>query len=455
MVTYRVLVVDDNKNQREQMRRVLSCSSELLVILAESAQEARQRIDERSPDLIVLDLYLETEERGLEILRYARDRATSIPVVAISSFGDIAAGCRALQEGAVDFISKSPEFFFKVLPVKVLNFLRAGGANEHLEGYCKFSEIVGNSPKMMEALARVERVSPTPVGVLILGESGTGKELIARAIHSNSPRGTKQFVAVNCAGIPDTLLESELFGHVKGAFTGALTNREGKFKHADGGTIFLDEIGDMPLQLQAKVLRVLQEKEFQAVGSDQTERVDTRVIAATNQDLTGLVVTGRFRHDLYHRLNVFPIMLPPLRERGDDIDLLTRHFLRIRASELGQRVLSVASEAMAELRAYDYPGNVRELDCIVTRALILENGDEIRPGAVRDAFSLSPLSAQSDDLLRLLQLQFQPACEEFRLRYLTYHLKKAGGNASEAARLTGADRKRFSEVQGKKPDSSN
>jgi formate hydrogenlyase transcriptional activator len=308
---------------------------------------------------------------------------------------------------------------------------------EEIRTQHNFEEIVGSSPALLQALRQVERVAPTDASVLIFGETGTGKELFARAIHSRSPRRERPLVKVNCGAISPGLVESELFGHVKGAFTGALSTRSGRFELADRGTIFLDEVSELPLETQVKLLRVLQEQEFEPVGSSRTLRVDVRVIAASNKDLLAEVRAGRFREDLFYRLHVVPIRLPPLRERREDIPLLVAHFIEREGAALGRSVRGVAEESLAEMLRYDWPGNVRELQNVVQRALVMGRGDVLRlpgPLAPIDGASGSAPSELGDTP------GFAERVRAYKVRLISDALTASGGNQRRAAESLGLHR---------------
>lgn len=336
------------------------------------------------PDLVITDLYLDkTRPHGLDILRKARELSPPPSVIVISGFGTVENAVDAMKLGAIDFLRKPFNLDdLKLCVRRALNFNAAVAENtelrKELRRQYRFSQIIGASSRMQEVFRLVEKVADTPTTVLVLGESGTGKELVARALHYNSQRSTAPFIPLNCSALPENLLESELFGHRKGAFTGAVTDKDGLFHEANGGTLFLDEIGTMPAQLQSRLLRVLQDKEIRRVGDNTGVGVDVRVIAATNENLEAQVQAGKFREDLYYRLNVFPISLPPLRERSDDVPMLVAHFLRDRVHVRTGEAFRVTRRAMAALTAYRWPGNVRELSNYLERASLLADSALIR-----------------------------------------------------------------------------
>jgi two-component system nitrogen regulation response regulator NtrX len=370
----RVLVVDDEGSIRESLRMILEYEGQR-VEEASSGSEALVRISERPPDAILLDVKM-PEMDGLQVLKAVRERGYEMPVVVISGHGDVATAIEATKLGAFDFLEKPLQ------RDRVLLALRNAMANYRLERENRQLrpeplELIGSSRPMEVLRETIAKAGPTAATVLISGESGTGKELVARAIHSASPRRDRPLVQVNCAAIPDELIESELFGHEKGSFTGAVRKQIGKFVAADGGTIFLDEVGDMSARTQAKVLRVLQNGEIEPVGADATVRVDVRVVAATHRDLKEEIAEGRFREDLYYRLNVIPIATPALRERLSDVPELVDYFVGRFARENNYRVRTFTDEAMAHLQALPWRGNVRELENLIERLLILSSNDPI------------------------------------------------------------------------------
>ena len=352
--------------------------------MARDASEALAHLSAQPVDLVLCDVKMPGID-GLELVRQIRELDPDLPCIVITGHGSAEASLEALRAGAFWYLEKPFEQerldVVRRLVEQAIEHGRLKAENRMLHhalrSRYKFDNVIGKSGALTHVLSLVEKVADTDSTVLITGESGTGKELIARALHYNSRRADRTLVTVNCGAIPEDLLESELFGHVKGAFTNATSNREGRFALADGGTIFLDEIGDMSPTLQVKLLRVLQERTFEPVGSSKTVRVDVRIIAATHQDLTRLIAENRFREDLYYRLNVFPITVPPLRSRRDDIPLLVHHFLDAASQARGARVDSISDEAMECLVAYDWPGNIRELENAIERLAILSSGPEI------------------------------------------------------------------------------
>src|SRR5213083_2151627 len=372
-----ILVVDDEPGVRSALGGVLR--DEGYTVEAVSSGEAcLERMTRGAIDLIVLDVWLPGMD-GLATLARLRERQVDASVVLISGHGNIESAVRAIKMGAFDFVEKPLSLEKTVLVVRnALHQRRLEAENRALRARVDRTQtMVGESYAMRQLREQVAMAAPTNGRVLIYGENGTGKELVARTIHTTSRRRTAAFVEVNCAAIPEDLIESELFGHVRGAFTGAVADRRGKFEVADGGTIFLDEIGDMSLKTQAKVLRVLQEQTMEPVGGTATVRVDVRVLAATNKDLQAEIRGGRFREDLYFRLNVIPIFVPPLRERQEDIPRLADHFMAELAQEYGRRLKRLDSGALKTLQRYNWPGNVRELRNVIERLMIMVPGETI------------------------------------------------------------------------------
>ncbi|MSS73699.1 MAG: sigma-54-dependent Fis family transcriptional regulator [Candidatus Latescibacteria bacterium] len=433
-----VLIVDDERNIRRSLDMIL-VGEGYNVLCAESGAHAVALAEQHRPDAVILDIVLPDLD-GIEVLKRIKAQTPDFPVIMISGHGTVQDAVQATRLGAYDFLEK-PLSREKVLLTleHALQTRSLAEENRNLrqEAEARF-EMIGDSPVMRAIRDQVGRVAPTSGRVLILGESGTGKELIARAIHRNSKRADGPFIKVNCAAIPEELIESELFGSDRGAFTGAVKTRDGKFLQADGGTLFLDEIGDMSLNVQAKVLRALEQGEFERVGGSQTIRVDVRVLAATNRDLSRLVESGRFREDLYFRLNVVPIFVPPLRERRDDIPPLIGHFVRQYAAENGFRQKIVSGEAMEILCAYAWPGNIRELRNLVERLSIMVNEETIGPSDLPDdlraarTIARANASAQGKSLRELR--------EQVEKDYIRAILDEHGWNVTQAARELGIER---------------
>src|SRR5216117_1219495 len=375
-----ILVVDDEPGVRSSLSGVLRDEGYSVEAVA-SGEACLERVTRGAVDLIVLDVWLPGMD-GLATLARLRERQVDAQVVLISGHGNIESAVRAIKMGAFDFVEKPLSLEKTVLVIRnALRQRRLEAENRDLRARVDRTQtMVGDSSAMRQLQEQVAMAAPTNGRVLIYGENGTGKELVARTIHALSRRRNSAFVEVNCAAIPEELIESELFGHVRGAFTGAVADRRGKFEVADGGTIFLDEIGDMSLKTQAKVLRVLQEQTMDAVGGTTRIKVDARVLAATNKDLQAEIRAGRFREDLYFRLNVIPIFVPPLRDRQEDIPLLADHFMAGFAKEYGRRVKTFDPSAVAVLQQYAWPGNVRELRNVIERLMIMVVGDSISGG---------------------------------------------------------------------------
>jgi two-component system, NtrC family, response regulator PilR len=384
-LTKKVLVVDDELSMREFLG-ILLAGEGYDVDSAADGSEAVDMLKRDDYHLVITDMQM-PGVGGLELLKKAKELSPSTEVLMMTAYASAESAVEAMKRGACDYITKP----FKIDEVKIITrniFNNIELRNENLilkrelnQSY-SFGDIIGISSPMRELYDLIKRIAPTKSNVLIAGESGTGKELVARAVHSNSNRADRPFITINCGAVPENLLESELFGHNKGAFTGAVSNKEGLFELADGGSIFLDEIGEMPLLLQVKLLRVIQEREFRRVGETRDRKVDVRIIAASNRDLQESVKKQEFREDLYYRLNVIQVKLPSLRERREDIPSLVEHFIAKYNAELGRNIIKASSETIDILRNYDFPGNVRELENIIERAVALESGDIILPEAL-------------------------------------------------------------------------
>ncbi|MGE5245935.1 MAG: sigma-54-dependent transcriptional regulator [Betaproteobacteria bacterium] len=375
-----ILLVEDKDSLRAMLRLALEAQGHT-VIEARDGPEAVQALQGARPGVVLSDLRL-PEGDGFDVLRAAKELDPELPVIVMTAYGSIQDAVVAMKEGALDFLAKpvDPDHLL-LLVARALAQRRMLTENillkEELAARRGAPQIVGEDPGLKQVCVALQRAASTDTTVLIEGESGTGKELFARALHALSPRADGPFVAINCAAIPDTLLETELFGHEKGAFTGAAARKPGKFELAHRGTLFLDEIGDLPLLLQAKILRALEEKRFERVGGTTSLHVDVRVVAATNRNLKAAVAARQYREDLYFRLSVFPITIPPLRDRPDDIPMLAQHFIERFCRDLNKPPLSLAPDAIDELRAYPWPGNVRELQNSIERAVILTEGPTI------------------------------------------------------------------------------
>jgi two-component system nitrogen regulation response regulator NtrX len=430
-----ILVADDEAGIRDSLRRLLEYEK-YNVVLAEDGQTALQKTDTEVIDLVLLDIKMPGMD-GMEVLTRLQESRSDLPVVIISGHGTIQTAVEATRLGAFDFIEKPID------ADRILLVIRNGLEQRKLlrenislrEEIERKTQIIGEHPQMLAIMETLQKVAPTNARVLIMGENGTGKELVARAIHDMSARASEAFVEVNCAAIPEELIESELFGHEKGAFTGAVARRIGKFQMADGGTLFLDEVGDMSPSAQAKVLRVLQEAQFERVGGTQTTRVDVRVIAATNKDLAEEAQSGVFREDLFYRLNVVPITIPPLRKRISDLPALVGYFLESTANELGQRPKKLSQRAMTALKEYSWPGNIRELENLIERLVILNPQATID---VDDLPAMGPAkNVEQAYFDKETYTEFKDAMEK---DFFVQKLKTYGYNVSKTARRLGMQR---------------
>jgi DNA-binding NtrC family response regulator len=443
----RILVVDDDRASCELLREIFA-EQGWQAETAQTPERARELAAEQKFDLLISDVNLEAEESGLDLLKGLREEC---PVILVTGFGSLEAAVEAAREGAWDFISK-PFKVEEVVETARRAMERAGPRTEESEPQpealsARYEEtgLTGRSPAMIELYKEIARVAPSRSTILIMGESGTGKELVARAIHKHSPRSAASFVAVNCGALTETLLEAELFGHVRGSFTGAVADRRGLWEEAEGGTLFLDEVGETSPAMQVKLLRALQEGEVRRVGASRSVHVDARVVAATNRDLEREVKAGTFREDLFYRLGVVILRVPPLRDRRSDIPLLAERFLRAAAGGAAgaPRARSFSAGALALLVAYDWPGNVRELESAVEYAVIRARGAavaaedlpaKLQADPARRQPPSSPLAALYSDLVSL---------DELERRYLIYVLEKVGGNRTRAAEILGIDRRTF------------
>ena len=432
-MSHRILVVDDEQGVREALRQLLEYEG-YTIALAGSGSEALDVFADFKPHLVLLDVKMAGMD-GLQALARLREADPQALVVMISGHGTIATAVEATQLGAHDFLEKPLDSHRVLLTLKnALSHIVLEQEVRALQAVVeRHYEIVGSSAAIRAVIERIERVAPTPARLLITGENGTGKELVARAVHRLSPRASHAFVEVNCAAIPAELIESELFGHVKGSFTGAFADRVGKFELADGGTLFLDEVGDMSAAAQAKVLRVLQEGVITPIGSARSVKVDVRVIAATNKKLEDEIAAGRFREDLLYRLNVVPIDVPPLRMRREDVPQLVLHFIAQLAAQQGVPPKTVAPAALERLKRHHWPGNVRELRNTVERLLILANGDEVVESDV--ARMVGPMAEETGLGDALLQSEtFEQFKQNAERAFLLAKLKEYDWNVSETAR---------------------
>ncbi len=443
--TARIWVIDDDASSRELLGRILTSRGWEVTQLADGREALERLAAQGPPDLVVSDIRM-AEVGGLEVTEAFRKDAPDTPVILVTAFGNVDGAVEAIRRGAFDYVSKPYDVdAVQLTAARALEQRRLAAENDvlrrQLRDKYRLETAVGRSEAMLQVFKTAARVAASDATVLIFGESGTGKELVARAIHQASPRARGTFVPVDCGAIAEGLLESELFGHVRGAFTGAQAARRGLFEEASGGTVFLDEIGDVGAGLQARLLRTLQEGTIRRVGANEAIPVDVRVVAATNKDLEGAVKAGRFREDLYYRLNVVSIRIPPLRERREDVPLLAEHF----AAKHGRGKGAISAEARELLVAYDWPGNVRELENVVARALALNPS-----GVVVRADLPDRLLARPAEPGRGLPLPagFRPPLDELSRRYAVLVLGECGGNKTRAAELLGIDRKTLYRILG-------
>lgn len=437
----RVLIVDDDRSMRDLLEVDLRQRG-MEPICCTTAEQAFAALQEGAFDAVLTDLNLPGMD-GIELCDRIGANRPDVPVVVITAFGSLETAVAAIRAGAYDFVTKPIDL--EVLQLVLERAIshrnlqeKVRFLSEALERAQRFDDLIGASPPMQRLFGDLSRIAESEASVLITGENGSGKELVARSLHQRSPRGGGPFVAVNCAALPETLLESELFGHERGAFTDAKAARRGLFVQADGGTFLLDEIGDFPLTLQPKLLRVLEEQSVRPLGSQDEVRFDARLLASTNRDLHSAVEAGRFREDLYFRINVIQIEVPPLRSRGTDILLLAQHFLEHYASRAGKPVAGISEPVAERLLTYPWPGNVRELRNAVERAVALTRCDKLTvedlPERIR-TYRSSDLSLGGDDPAEL------PTMEEVERRYIQHVLQATGGNKTLAARVLGLDRK--------------
>jgi two-component system response regulator HydG len=436
----RVLVVDDDKSMIELLGERLK-KRQFEVVTARGAAEARVAFDGAEPDVVVTDLNMPGQS-GIQFCEWVVTNRSDTPVIVITAFGSLDTAIAAIRAGAYDFITKP--FEIDVLAIALERALRHRELRHEvkrlrslLDATRGMSELLGDSPVMLELKELMARVAESQASVLVTGESGTGKEVVARLLHQKGPRADHPFLALNCAAMPEHLIESELFGHVRGAFTDAKTDKAGLFVQANRGTLFLDEIGDMPLGLQPKLLRVLEERKVRPVGGSKEVAIDLRLIAATHRDLEDAIVQGQFREDLYFRLNVIQIALPPLRARGNDVLLIAQSFIDTYAKQAGKAVLGLTPEAAERLLSYAWPGNVRELRNAIERAVALTRHENITvddlPERIR-AYKVSHVLVASHDPEELVNLA------EVEKRYIARVLGAVGGNKSSAAKILGIDR---------------
>jgi DNA-binding NtrC family response regulator len=446
----KILIVDDEPAARYGLKRALE--AEYRVAEADSAETAREALTREQPDLLLLDVVLPGQD-GLSFLQSIREQGMDVPVLMVSALDTAKTAIEALRLGAADYLVKG--FELEELRQRVATLLKLTtlekentSLKRRLAADGQFGQMIGRSREMRRAFEMADRVAATDSTVLILGESGTGKDLLAQEIHARSPRASKPFVAVNCAALPETLIESELFGYERGAFTGAANQKKGRFEQATGGTLFLDEIGDMNSVTQAKVLRALENRTIERLGGTQSIAVDVRVISATHRNLGNEIRAGKFREDLYYRLRVVTVDLPPLRSHKEDVAVLAEVFLQLHAARLG-RSARLQREALAALERYDWPGNVRELKNALERSLVLCRGSEIElsdlPGEVArgESESFAPPDGEND--VGLNDKDFREAKRKFEVAYLTKQLVSHGWNVSRTAATIGLHRQSLQE----------
>lgn len=456
-MTAKILIVDDEEIVIRSCRRILG-NSMYAVDSAHDGQDALRKVDETDYDLMILDIMMPGID-GLEVLQHVKERHPTVDVIMMTGLSEIQTAVKAMKLGAFDYLSKpfDPDEL-KLVVDRALERRHLQQENRSLKtevsSKYRFENIIGSSPPMQAVFGLIAKCAPTNSTALITGESGTGKEMIARAIHFNSLRKDQPFVTVDCNTLSESLLESELFGHTKGSFTGAVANKRGMFEIANNGSLFLDEFGNIPLSTQAKLLRVIQEREFRPVGSTVTQKTNVRLITATNKDLKAMVLDGTFREDLYYRINVFPIHSPALRERRDDIPALAFHFLKIFCAELGKPVSEISDGAMSLLVNYDWPGNVRELENTVQRAVILATDHIIRQADLTHIIEAMPrpdfdVPRTSDDLKRVKKIAREKSVEDIEKMFIQETLKRNASNVTRSAEETGMQRANFQALMKK------
>ena len=453
----RILVVDDEEIVIRSCLRILG-DGDYAVEAVQDGWEALKKIDESHFDVLILDIMMPKID-GLEVLRRVKESHPDIDVIMITGLSQIDTAVRAMKLGAFDYLPKpfDPDEL-KLVVERALERRQLLQENLDLRNEVsskyRFENIIGSSPQMQNVYRLIAKCAPTNSTALLTGESGTGKELIARAIHYNSLRKDKPFVPVDCNSLSENLLESEMFGHVKGSFTGAVANKKGMFEIADNGTLFLDEIGNISLPTQAKLLRVIQEREFKAVGDTRTQSANFRLICATNKDLKAMVAGGAFREDLFYRINIFPIQIPSLRERRDDIPALAFHFLKVFGEELGKKVTEFSEGAMSVIVNHDWPGNVRELENTVQRAVILANDKVIRQAHLGNIMDMSPrldleVPKTGDELKRIKKVAREKSVENIEKRFVLEALRRNAWNVTKSAEETGMQRANFQALMKK------
>ncbi len=437
-----ILIVDDERSMREFLAIYLRRAGHRVEAVP-GEEEAKQALKAKEYDVVLTDLRMGADVSGLAVLAAAKQLRPDTQVIVVTAFATAETAIAAMKAGAYDYLTKP----FKVEEVGLVvgralerRMLHKQNTvlRDEIKGRYKLARLIGKSPPMQRLFDMIQKIAPARTSVLLIGESGTGKELLARALHELSPRNDKPFVAVNCGAIPEALLESELFGHVKGAFTGATTDKPGLFESAHGGTLLLDEVGELPLSMQVKLLRALQERRVKRVGSVSETEIDVRVVAATNRDLEAEIENGTFRQDLYYRLNVIQIRVPPLRERREDVALLVEHFIRKFAAEHGRTITGIDPDALSALLNYNFPGNVRELENLIERAITLAYGDRVTKDALPQ-LSGSSEPALGPPLMNLPAegIDLEKVVSDFERTLLLKALERTGGNRTEAARVLG------------------
>jgi two-component system response regulator HydG len=435
----KILVVDDEQSHRTMLKAVLTKEG-YDIYEADDGVSAVKAVENESFDLVLMDIRM-TDMDGIEAMGEIKKTSPSIPIIMMTAYASVKTAVEALKSGAYDYLTKPLDIDeLKILIKKALEHYRLQEENvflkERLADRFDFSKIIGKSRRMKELFENLSLIAPSEATVLIYGESGTGKELVANAIHQNSPRAQKPFIKVSCAALPETLLESELFGHERGAFTGAVARKAGRFQLADGGTLFLDEVNVMSSTTQVKLLRVLQEREFEPLGSTKTIHVDIRLIAATNKALEEEVKEGRFREDLFYRLNVVPIHLPPLRDRKEDIPLLADHFFKLFQEKNKKSIKGFLPKTIDMLMRYDWPGNIRELENVMERAVLLCRGEYLSPQDLPPPFQGGQIGEQP-----VISIPPGMTLEELEREAIIQTLEENGGNRTQAAQILGISRK--------------
>ena len=454
----RILIVDDEEIVIKSCLRILA-GDEFQVESVQDGREALKKIEENPYDVVILDIMMPNMD-GLEVLRQVKETHPDVDVIMITGLSQVDTAVQAMKLGAFDYISKPFEpDELKLVVYRALERRRLLQENftlrSEVSSKYRFENIIGLSPQMQAVYRLIAQCAPTSSTVLITGESGTGKELIARAIHYNSLRKDKPFVAVDCNALSENLLESELFGHVKGAFTSAVVNKKGMFEVAGSGTLFLDEIGNISMSIQAKLLRVLQEREFRAVGDTRTQTANFRLVTATNKDLKAMVAAGTFRDDLYYRVNIFPVHAPALRERKGDIPALAYHFLKVFSAELGKKITDISEGALSTLTNYGWPGNVRELENVMYRAAILTGDSVVRQAHLVNIIDSSQPPADlavprtGDELKRVKKAAREKSVEDIEKQFVLEALRRNDWNVTKSAEETGMQRPNFQALMKK------